>query len=57
MNLKNIANTPNLRSTHALAHNIETIWCNQTYIPTENDLQEIDKIEQEYLDPAFISRL
>ena len=27
------------------------------YFPTENDLQEIDKIEQEYLDPAFISRL
>ena len=57
MNLKNIANTPDLHSTQTLAHKIETIWCNQTYFPTENDLQEIDKIEQEYLDPAFISRL
>lgn len=57
MNLKNIANTPDLHSTQTLAHKIETIWCSQTYIPTEKDLQEIDKIEQEYLDPAFISRL
>ena len=57
MNLKNIANTLDLQSTQALAHKIETIWCNQTYIPTEKDIQEIDKIEQEYLDPAFISRL
>ena len=57
MNLKNIVNTPDSHSTQALAHQIETIWCSQTYFPTENDLQEIDKIEQEYLDPAFISRL
>lgn len=57
INLKNIANAPDLHTTQALAHKIETIWCNQTYFPTEKDLQEIDKIEQEYLDPAFISRL
>ena len=57
MNLKNIANTPDSHSTQALAQKIKEFWCSQTYFPTENDLQEIDKIEQEYLDPAFISRL
>lgn len=56
-NLKNIANTLDWQSTQALAQKIKEFWCNQTYIPTEKDLQEIDKIEQEYLDPAFISRL
>ena len=54
MNLKNIANRVNLKSTQALARKIEEFWCNQTYIPTENDLLEIGKIEEEYLDPAFI---
>lgn len=56
-NLKNIANALDWQSTQALAQKIKEFWCNQTYIPTEKDLQEIDKIEQEYLDPAFISRL
>ena len=54
MNLKNIANRIDLESTQALARKIEEFWCNQTYIPTENDLLEIGKIEEEYLDPAFI---
>ena len=54
MNLKNIANGVELESTQALARKIEEFWCNQTYIPTENDLLEIGKIEEEYLDPAFI---
>ena len=54
MNLKNIANEVDLKSTQALARKIEEFWCNQTYIPTENDLLEIGKIEEEYLDPAFI---
>lgn len=54
MNLKNIANRVILKSTQALARKIEEFWCNQTYIPTENDLLEIGKIEEEYLDPAFI---
>ena len=54
MNLKNIANRVELKSTQALARKIEEFWCNQTYIPTENDLLEIGKIEEEYLDPAFI---
>ena len=57
MNLKNIANTLDWQSTQALAQKIKEFWCNQTYIPTEKDIQEIDKIEQEYLAPAFISRL
>lgn len=57
MNLKNIANTMDIPSIHALAQKIEEFWCNETYTLTENDLREIDKIEQEYLDPAFISRL
>ena len=54
MNLKNIANRIDLESTQALARKIEEFWCNQTYIPTENDLLEIGKIEEEYLNPAFI---
>ena len=57
MNLKNIANAMDIPSIHALAQKIEEFWCNETYTLTENDLREIDKIEQEYLDPAFISRL
>lgn len=38
----------------AFAEQIEEYWCEESYIPTENDLQEIDIIEQEYLNPAFI---
>ena len=57
INLKDFANKLDLQSTQVLAQKIKEYWCNQTYIPTEKDLQEIDKIEQEYLDPAFISRL
>ena len=53
-NLKNIANTLNWQSTQALAQKIKEFWCNQTYIPTEKDMQEVDKIEQEYLNLDFI---
>ena len=53
-NLKNIANTLDWQSTQVLAQKIKEFWCNQTYIPTEKDLQEIDKIEQEYLNLDFI---
>lgn len=53
-NLRDIANATEWQSTLDLAHKIEELWCTQIYIPTENDLQEIDKIEQEYLNPAFI---
>ena len=54
MNLRDFANTLDLPSTQALAEKIEALWCNHTYMPTEFDIQEIDKIEQEYLDPNFI---
>ena len=53
-NLKNIANALDWQSTQALAQKIKEFWCNQTYIPTEKDIQEIDKIEQEYLNLDFI---
>ena len=53
-NLKNIVNTLDWQSTQALAQKIKEFWCNQTYIPTEKDIQEIDKIEQEYLNLDFI---
>ena len=54
MNLKNIANAIDLLSTQVLAQKIETFGCNLAYTPSEKDLSEIDKIEQEYLDPHFI---
>ena len=54
MNLKNNAKTADLSSIDALARKIKEFWCDQTYIPTEKDLLEIGKIEEEYLDPAFI---
>lgn len=53
-NLKNIANALDWQSIQALAQKIKEFWCNQTYIPTEKDIQEIDKIEQEYLNLDFI---
>jgi len=53
-NLKNIANALDWQSTQALAQKIKEFWCNQTYIPTEKDIKEIDKIEQEYLNLDFI---
>ena len=54
MNLKNIANTKDIQSTQVLAQKIEAFWCNLAYTPSEKDLSEIDKIEQEYLNPEFI---
>ena len=54
MNLKSIANTMNINSIQALAHKVETMWCDQTYLLTKLDIQEIDRIEQEYLNPDFI---
>ena len=53
-NLKSIANATGWMSTQALARGIEDIWCRQTYVPTKEDIQEIDKIEEEYLNPEFI---
>ena len=59
MNLRDIspANGEQIASTLALAKKIEDFWCDSSYDLTNEDLLEIDKIEQEYLDPAFISRL
>ena len=59
MNIKDIAttNTYDISSTQALAHKLESILCSASYSATDEDLCAIDKIEQEYLDPTFISRL
>ena len=60
MNLKEVSRGIKgleFQSVEQFADRIKELWCNQTYIPTDNDIHEIDKIEQEYLDPTFISRL
>ena len=59
MNLKDIciANSIAINSTLYLSQIIESIWCNTSYELTDSDLAAINAIEQEYLDPAFISRL
>ena len=58
VNLKDLNSADNeLQSTKHLAQVIESIWCNDIYELTASDLSAIDTIEQEYLDPAFISRL
>lgn len=59
MNLKDIysANNIAMNSTQYLSQIIESIWCNTSYELTDSDLAAINAIEQEYLDPAFISRL
>ena len=57
INLKNAANGYCGSSTEELADKIQTFWCKQTYTPTAQDLLAIDKIEEEYLDPAFIGRM
>ena len=59
MNLKDIysANSIAMNSTQYLSQIIESIWCNTSYELTDSDLAAINAIEQEYLDPAFISRL
>ena len=44
----------NFQDIEAFAEQIEEYWCEESYIPTENDLLAIDTIEQEYLNPAFI---
>lgn len=54
MNLKNIANGYCGDTIQALAQKIQEFWCDQLYLPTETDLQQIDEIEREYLNPDFI---
>ena len=57
INLKNADNGNCGSSTEELAEKIHTFWCKQTYTPTAEELLAIDKIEEEYLDPAFIGRM
>ena len=59
MNLKDIypANGMIINSVLCLSRIIKSIWCNASYELTDRDLAAINSIEQEYLDPAFISRL
>ena len=54
MNLKEVANGDCGDTIKVLAQKIQDFWCNQVYLPTKEDLQCIDEIEQTYLDPAFI---
>ena len=54
MNSKALVTTEQLLRLKAKLQQIKEFWCNQTYIPTEKDIQEIDKIEQEYLNLDFI---
>ena len=42
---------------NSISQKIQSIWCNLSYNLTQEDLQSIDSIEQEYLDPTFIHRL
>ena len=52
--LKEVANGDCGDTIKVLAQKIQDFWCNQVYLPTKEDLQCIDEIEQTYLDPAFI---
>lgn len=59
MNLKEVSRYQGIKgcefqSVEQFADRIKELWCKQTYIPTDNDIHEIDKIEREYLNPEFI---
>ena len=59
MNLKEVSRYQGIKgfefqSVEQFADRIKELWCNQTYIPTDNDIHEIDKIEREYLNTEFI---
>ena len=55
INLKEITDaTSNINSVEMLSDKITDFWCNETYMPTDNDLSAIDEIEAEYLAPDFI---
>lgn len=53
-NLRCVANGDCGETIQDLAQKIQDYWCNQIYTPTKEELQKIDEIEQEYLDPDFI---
>ena len=53
INIRDIEGTC-IESTTALAQAVQQYWCKEFFSLTEDDLHQIDAIEQEYLDPAFI---
>ena len=53
INIHDIEGT-SIDSTTALAEAVQQYWCQDILSLSENDMHQIDAIEQEYLDPAFI---
>ena len=46
--------TTTIDSTTALAQAVQQYWSHDLLSLSEDDMHQIDAIEQEYLDPAFI---
>lgn len=53
INIHDIEGT-SIASTTDLAHAVQQYWSNELLSLSEDDVHQIDAIEQEYLDPAFI---
>ena len=53
INIHDIEGT-SIASTTDLAHAVQQYWSNELLSLSEDDMHQIDAIEQEYLDPAFI---
>jgi lipoate-protein ligase A len=53
INIHDIKGT-SIDSTTALAEAVQQYWCKEILSLSEDDMHQIDAIEQEYLDPAFI---
>ena len=53
INIRDIEGTC-IESTTALAEAVQQYWCKEICSLSEDDMHQIDAIEQEYLDPAFI---
>jgi lipoic acid synthetase/lipoate-protein ligase A len=53
INIRDIEGTC-IESTTALAEAVQQYWSNELLSLNEEDMYQIDAIEQEYLDPAFI---
>jgi hypothetical protein len=56
INIRDIEGT-SIQSTTALAQTVQQFWCQDHFALSEDDMQQMDAIEQEYLDPEFINRL
>jgi lipoic acid synthetase/lipoate-protein ligase A len=56
INIRDIEGT-SIQSTTALAQTVQQFWCKYHFALSEDDMQQMDAIEQEYLDPEFINRL